>query len=128
MLELTATTKQGTVVADKHEIMFTHGLNYNNEPAMYKKGTVLYRNYELQPPIEGSTEILQTAVAETGTDLTPTLPTELSKTALEKDKKSKQKAGITIEHCDLMRDEFWQRRPWILSGNPGKSKRAVTTA
>jgi tRNA(His) 5'-end guanylyltransferase len=36
---------KGTVSADKNEILFKEfGLNYNNEPECFKKGTVLYRD------------------------------------------------------------------------------------
>jgi tRNA(His) guanylyltransferase len=35
----------GTVSADKNEILFKEfGVNYNNEPECFKKGTVLYRD------------------------------------------------------------------------------------
>jgi tRNA(His) 5'-end guanylyltransferase len=35
---------QGTVSSDKNEILFsTYGINYNNEPAMYRKGSVVFR-------------------------------------------------------------------------------------
>lgn len=35
----------GTVSADKNEILFTEfGINYNNEPECFKKGTILYRD------------------------------------------------------------------------------------
>lgn len=35
---------QGTVSADKNEILFSrYGINYNNEDDMYKKGSVVYR-------------------------------------------------------------------------------------
>lgn len=35
---------QGTVSADKNEILFKRfGINYNNELEIYKKGSVLYR-------------------------------------------------------------------------------------
>lgn len=37
-------TRQGTVSSDKNEILFKRfGINYNNEPEMYKKGSVVYR-------------------------------------------------------------------------------------
>lgn len=33
---------QGTLAADKNEILFSEfNINYNNEPLMYRKGTVL---------------------------------------------------------------------------------------
>jgi len=35
----------GTVSADKNEILFQEfGINYNNEPECFKKGTILYRD------------------------------------------------------------------------------------
>jgi tRNA(His) guanylyltransferase len=76
--------------------------------------------------MQGSTEILNTAVASTGTGETATKPPEISKTAAEKERKSKAKAGVKAEHIDIIKDEFWQRRPWILSGRPGKLTRLTT--
>ncbi|KAF2107539.1 Thg1 C terminal domain-containing protein [Lophiotrema nucula] len=36
----------GTVSSDKNEILFSRfGINYNNEPEIFKKGSVLYRDY-----------------------------------------------------------------------------------
>ena len=36
-------TEKGTLAADKNEIMFSRfGINYNNEPEIFKKGTVIY--------------------------------------------------------------------------------------
>jgi tRNA(His) guanylyltransferase len=35
---------KGTVSKDKHEILFkNYGINYNNEPVMFRKGTTLVR-------------------------------------------------------------------------------------
>lgn len=35
----------GTVSSDKNELLFTRfGINYNNEPEMYKKGSVIFRD------------------------------------------------------------------------------------
>lgn len=45
---------------------------------------------------------------------------ELSKTQEEKDRKRRAKARITVQHVDVIKDEFWQRRPWLLSNKPGK--------
>jgi tRNA(His) guanylyltransferase len=76
--------------------------------------------------MEGSTEILHTAVAATGTGKDVTKPPEISKTAAEKERKSKARAGVKAEHIDIIKDEFWQMRPWILSGKPGKLTRLTT--
>lgn len=36
---------QGTFSADKNEILFSRfQINYNNEPEMYKKGSVVFRD------------------------------------------------------------------------------------
>jgi tRNA(His) guanylyltransferase len=47
---------------------------------------------------------------------------------VEKDKKSRRKVEIVIEHVDFIKDEFWNRRPWLLSGRPGKLPATKTTA
>jgi hypothetical protein len=44
----------------------------------------------------------------------------ISRTQLEKRRKSKAKAKIVVQHIDIIKDDFWERRPWILSGKPGK--------
>ena len=43
---------QGTVSSDKNEILFKRfGINYNNEPEMFKKGSVVYRQVGLALPL-----------------------------------------------------------------------------
>lgn len=43
---------KGTLAADKNEILWSRfGINYNNEPEIYKKGSVVLRDVSsLQPP------------------------------------------------------------------------------
>jgi tRNA(His) guanylyltransferase len=50
------------------------------------------------------------------------MPIQLSKTATERERKSKSKAQIAIEHIDIIKDDFWKSRPWILTGTAGKPK------
>lgn len=45
---------------------------------------------------------------------------KISKTQEEKDKKRRAKAMVTVQHVDVIKDEFWERRPWLLSNKPGK--------
>jgi tRNA(His) guanylyltransferase len=45
-----------------------------------------------------------------------------SKTQLEKERKRRQKAGIKIDSIDVIKDLFWEQRPWILSGRTGKPR------
>lgn len=45
---------------------------------------------------------------------------ELSKTQADKDRKRRAKARLTVQHVDIIKDEFWDQRPWLLSNKPGK--------
>jgi len=47
-------------------------------------------------------------------------PVQQSKTQVENDKKKRAKARVTVEHLDIIKDAFWDKRPWLLSGKPGK--------
>ncbi|KAF5016190.1 hypothetical protein F66182_12210, partial [Fusarium sp. NRRL 66182] len=100
----------GTVSSDKNEILFSRfGINYNNEEEIYKKGSVVYRQYQLEDH-QPQTTTTQTTESQA--------ITELSKTQQEKMRKLRRKAQVVVEHVDIIKDEFWQRRPWLLSGKP----------
>jgi tRNA(His) guanylyltransferase len=43
-----------------------------------------------------------------------------SRRQAENEKRSKSKARVTVQHTDIIQDEFWERRPWLLSNKPGK--------
>ncbi|KAH6692664.1 tRNA guanylyltransferase [Plectosphaerella plurivora] len=102
----------GTVAADKHEILFKEcSINYNNEPEIYKKGSTIFRDYELVEP--------GTFNAQDEGDTFPE-PAQQSKTQAEKEKKRRGKAAIVVHHLDIIKDEFWNRRPWLLTNKPGK--------
>jgi tRNA(His) guanylyltransferase len=45
---------------------------------------------------------------------------QVSKTQAEKDRKQRAKARITVQHVDIIKDDFWEKRPWLLSNKPGK--------
>ncbi|KAI6088072.1 tRNA guanylyltransferase [Hypoxylon rubiginosum] len=103
---------KGTLAADKNEILFSKfSINYNNEPEIFKKGSVVYRDYELVEP--GSHDVAKEAdeLAE---------PVQQSKTQSENDKKRRAKARVLVDHVDIIKDDFWERRPWLLSNKPGK--------
>lgn len=38
-------TLKGTLASDKNELLFQRGINYNNEPEMYRKGSVIVREH-----------------------------------------------------------------------------------
>ena len=44
----------------------------------------------------------------------------LSKTQQDKIRKLYRKAQVVIDHVDIIKDDFWVMRPWILSNRPGK--------
>ncbi|EXV01943.1 tRNAHis guanylyltransferase family protein [Metarhizium robertsii] len=106
-------TLAGTLAADKNEILFSRfHINYNNEPEIYKKGSVIFRDYELVDPGSHSVAAEMDDLAE---------PVTQSKTQTEKDKKRRAKARVVVQHLDIIKDDFWDRRPWILSNKPGKA-------
>jgi tRNA(His) guanylyltransferase len=115
---------QGTVSSDKNEILFSrYGINYNNEPELFRKGSVVFREYELEntEKIHGneSKSVKQNLELEPSTEV-PEEAAVLSKTQGEKMRKARAKARVVVEHVDIHKDEFWAKRPWILSGSPGK--------
>lgn len=100
---------KGTVSSDKNEILFKRfGINYNNEPMIFRKGSVVYRRYDVKEGSGGE----NSGKAGGG-------EVELSKTQLEKERKRKMKAEVVVEHVDLIQDAFWEARPYILAGRRG---------
>ncbi|KAL8870862.1 MAG: hypothetical protein Q9174_003191 [Haloplaca sp. 1 TL-2023] len=92
---------KGTLAADKNEILFSRfGINYNNEPEQFRKGSVIVRDFS---ELTISDAHLQ---KEAGT--------EISKTKKEKEKKARAKAEIKVEFVDIIGDAFWEARPWLL--------------
>ena len=77
--------------------------------------------YAFQAPFKlrlADTMQYQTAGADT-----PNLATissidgaEMSKTQKEKDGKRRMKAEIVVQHTDIIKDDFWEQRPWLLGG------------
>ncbi|KAM5501325.1 tRNA-His guanylyltransferase [Microsporum canis] len=106
---------KGTVSSDKNEILFSrYGINYNNELEIFKKGSVLFRDYELE-----QVKRTPASIANTNDDR-KWENVELSKTQLEKHQKLRRKANVAIAHVDIIKDEFWEQRPWLLSNIPGR--------
>lgn len=96
---------------------------------MLKKGSVIFRGVSTNPTrLDRVKDLNQTQyelvepgshnVAEDVESIAE--PIQQSKTQLESDRKKRVKAQITVEHLDIIKDEFWDRRPWILSNKPGK--------
>ena len=43
---------------------------------------------------------------------------ELSRIQKEKEGKPRVRASIKIAHTDIIKDDFWNQRPWLLSDHP----------
>ena len=117
---------QGTVASEKNEILFSEfGMNYNNEVDMSKKGSIVYRNVcdENAHSTREAADVIQydTSSSEFGREtgasaVSNSEKSGSSKTQKEKNRKWRGKASIKIEHTDIIRDNFWDQRPWLLSG------------
>ncbi|KAL7272281.1 tRNA-His guanylyltransferase [Rhizina undulata] len=108
---------KGTYAADKNEILFKRfGINYNNEPEFFKKGSVVFRDYstpDLPKPqnADGEKEKEPEEDEEKGTGQVP----EKSKSQVIMEAKRIRKARVVVEHVDIIKDDFWNERPWILA-------------
>ncbi|NXW43056.1 THG1 guanylyltransferase, partial [Nyctiprogne leucopyga] len=87
---------QGTLAGDKNEILFSEfNINYNNEPLMYRKGTVL----------------IWQKIGEVMTK-----KTKLPKEAEEKEVEvTRTRTKVVPLHCDIIGDQFWEDYPEILA-------------
>ncbi|KAH8704380.1 tRNAHis guanylyltransferase-domain-containing protein [Phaeosphaeriaceae sp. PMI808] len=54
-----------------------------------------------------------------GTQADEGRPVHVSRTQRDKERKKRSKAKIVMEHVDVIKDEFWIKRPWIMSGKAG---------
>ncbi|KAF2668374.1 tRNA guanylyltransferase [Microthyrium microscopicum] len=105
----------GTLSSDKNEILWSkYGINYNNESEMFKKGSILYRDFELASESQDPPTTEDAGVEK-----------PVSKTAATRDRKAKTKAGVTIQYVDMIQSLFWDLRPWILSGKAGKPRETI---
>jgi tRNA(His) guanylyltransferase len=85
----------GTLASDKNEILFSHfGINYNNELDMFKKGTVIFREY-------------------TGIANDEDHKQQLTARQLERRAKKRLKGAMITYHGDIIGDGFWNARPWL---------------
>lgn len=85
----------GTVSSTKNEILFSQfGINYNNEPEMFKKGTVLVRD------LGNDNNNQEPGIA-------------LSERQKQRMTKRYSKAEIEQLHVDIIGDAFWTARPWL---------------
>lgn len=86
---------KGTTSADKNEILFSKfNVNYNSEPPMFRKGSVLMR----PPPAAGDKDEDE----------------DMDKAIVNKENWSIAD-GIVICHDDMIRNSFWESLPHLLN-------------
>ncbi|EED81613.1 predicted protein [Postia placenta Mad-698-R] len=113
---------RGTVSGTKNEMLHSRfGINYNTIPARYRKGSVLVQErvcslcswiFELPPA--SSDDLASTAGETPGTPQQP----EQAPSGSSKQKASKKAHALTrieLHHCDIIGDEFWDQRPYLLA-------------
>ncbi|XP_054831846.1 probable tRNA(His) guanylyltransferase isoform X2 [Eublepharis macularius] len=90
------TRLQGTLAGEKNEILFSEfNINYNNEPLMYRKGTVLVWQ-KVNKVIKKKIKI----------------PEETEEKEVEV---TRIKMTAVPLHCDIIGDQFWDQYPEILA-------------
>ncbi|KAI0327838.1 tRNAHis guanylyltransferase [Cubamyces sp. BRFM 1775] len=114
-------TLRGTVSSTKHEILFSrYGINYNDLPARYRKGSVLVRTevrtsipHRCRVPGEVDPETAGTQPLESPSPAPPTA----TKPSQQGSKKKKERIRTVVEllHCDIIGDDFWNARPNLLA-------------
>lgn len=99
---------RGTVSSQKHEMLFNQfQTNYNSLPARYRKGSILIR--EEVPAIIDIIAPGDPADIFEGTSAEPNM-------ALSgRSKKRKPDTVVQVLHCDIIKDDFWNERPNLLS-------------
>ncbi|KAJ6588401.1 tRNAHis guanylyltransferase [Mycena capillaripes] len=98
-------TLKGTVSKQKHEILFSRfQVNYNTLDARFRKGSTLVREEipetSIVPADEGTTE--------------DSAPREVASSAVRMRGRTKPRTRIVVQHCDIIKDDFWDARPEIL--------------
>ncbi|TFY62927.1 hypothetical protein EVG20_g6527 [Dentipellis fragilis] len=104
---------RGTVSSQKHEILFNRfGINYNLLPERFRKGSVLVRE-----EVKEDSDPLPSSDVESSTE-NPNFPDSeakvIQRTKEKKSKKARTRTHVVLYHCDIIRDPFWNERPWLL--------------
>jgi tRNA(His) guanylyltransferase len=88
---------KGTGTAEKNELMFRHGINYNDLPQRYRKGSVIC--WEEEEDEEGDQ---------------PGDGDEKAAAGRPGPSSGSRRRVLALRHCDVIRDAFWEARPEIL--------------
>lgn len=97
--------------------MFGLGINYNNEPQIFRKGSVLYRDVCISLITQHSgirrSDADQSQLMDSFVATTVVAEGSMSRTQKEKEGKKRQKAIITLKHTDIIQDDFWKEKSWL---------------
>lgn len=95
-------------------------MNYNNELEMFKKGSLLYRN--VYPPMSAPTCIPnplkhESMIADASKQPASHFPEKKVDTSEAQRAEQTKKAAtsnIVLEHTDIIKNNFWEGKPWLL--------------
>ena len=116
-----AAALRGTRTADKNELLFQRGVNYSKLPARHRKGSVLLRKVDvLDAETEADDEEEEqkegncgTAAEACGDDDDDN--EESSAACSSSSLLARLAPGWAVAHCDVIKDEFWEARPHLIS-------------
>lgn len=103
---------------DKNEILFTRfGINYSTLPEQFRRGSTVVRREVRE------SEPLDTPEPTTAADAANDDPRRAANPLFGHVQKRKPrpvpaydgtKGEIVVVHVDMVKDEFWNQRPWLL--------------
>ncbi|XP_021968216.1 tRNA(His) guanylyltransferase isoform X2 [Folsomia candida] len=108
----------GTLSGDKNEILFSQfGINYNEEPEVFRKGTVLVQK-EKSPKMPRKHYMQQKDKAADHQKQASSAEDQQSKLT----KIEERMESITELNCDIIGQKFWDDYPHLINPNATKSK------
>ncbi|GAA5927184.1 tRNA guanylyltransferase [Sporobolomyces koalae] len=109
----------GTISSQKQEMLHTEfGINYNNEPAMFRKGSlVMWETVPISQPVTTPVETRNPPIA-TDAEARPEGDTTPVKHMRQRKTPPKPKRQLTVLHEDFINDEWWEtgRGKGVLQG------------
>lgn len=117
-----------TVSADKHDILFKRGINYNDELAMFRKGSILLWHSPtdatpstLPPKVDAHPEGTQPPQPIEATSDPPSAPSTGQRRLTKAEKKAlipRRAKELRTMHIDLIGDAFWSVPGSVPSTDP----------
>lgn len=105
-------TLRGTVSSTKHEILHSRfGMNYNNLPARFRRGSILVR----EQVVPDTCTLLATGLEKAAGSPDVENSSSPEPSTRRPPKKPKAQFRVELLHCDIIGDEFWDQRPYLLA-------------